>query len=133
MFKYPAAMLTIVAASVFCWASAHADEMMVMPSDGYRIASNSPVNDMDSATGAAHDEDNNVGATRATIISNDDDAGGDIPSSTQTSTAARIARPSHASPTHSAAAAEAVAPPAAAPQKSPTSVRWQSLLPGVMK
>ncbi|HET8942008.1 MAG TPA: hypothetical protein VFN13_08475, partial [Rudaea sp.] len=129
---YFAAALTLAAGSV-CWTTAHADEMMAMPGNGYPVASNAPVNDMDSASITAHDDDNDVGAARASIISGDND-GADMPTSNHTGTDNALAHRVHASPAHHAAVTEPTVPPAVAnPPKNPTSVRWQSLLPGVMK
>ncbi|MEO8802093.1 MAG: hypothetical protein ABI304_04915 [Rudaea sp.] len=133
MFKYLAAVLALVAGSVVCSTIAQADDMMAMPSDGYRVASNSSVNDLDSVATTARDEDNSVGSTRATIVSGDDDAG-DAPSPTRAPVNNALARPIHASPAHQATAAEHTAAPGTANiPKNPASVRWQSLLPGVMK
>lgn len=133
MFKYLAAALALVAGSVVCSTIAQAVDMMGMPSDSYNVASNSPVNDMDSVATSARDDDSDGSSTRATIISSDDDAG-DAPNPTRSAADNALARPTHASPAHHASAAEPAAPPATAnSHKNPTSVRWQSLLPGVMK
>ncbi len=133
MFKFPAAALTLFAGSVFCFATAHADDMMAMPSDGYQLASNSPSSDGDLIATTAHDEDSNVSAARATIVSGDDD-GGDVATPAHAATDNTATRILHATPAHHAAVAEPIpAPPAVASHKNPTSVRWQSLLPGVMK